>query len=93
MIPTSVLAQQWQINLKKSELAPFDGVLVPHETYRKQDELNREFDLNKEELRNCLNKEEVKDPRGFEFIAHGITFTVGVAAGIGGVLLLKEVLK
>lgn len=56
MKTTSALAQRWETMIIQNEIAPFSGVLVPHETYRKHSDLFRELDFTKEELRNCLEE-------------------------------------
>lgn len=81
MIPTNATAQQWQTNLKANELAPFEGVLVPHETYRRMSESDLEKDLLSNRYDECLARENNMSP-SFDFEGYTLSFSIGVLAAI-----------
>ena len=88
MIPTSAMAQRWQTILKTNEVSPFDGVLVPHETYRKMSDESLEYDIMTNRYQECLNRERESAP-DFDWEVIGMSFGFGLSFG----LILKEVLK
>lgn len=85
--PMSASAQLLQQNLRANEISPFDGVLIPYETYRKMSQESLDFDMTKSELEIC--KSEIPGALDIDFKGYVISFSIGV---IGG-LVLKEVLK
>src|SRR5689334_8729475 len=93
LLPISAWGQQWQINLRKNEPVPFDGVLVPYETFRKHEAEALELDLKSEELKNCLSSQPDRIPDGLHFGEYVLTFTVGAVVGFGASMMLRQALR
>lgn len=73
------MAQAWQTNLRANELAPFEGVLVPHSTYRKMSDSDLEKDLISNKYDECMNRENDLSSR-FYFEGYALSFSFGVLA-------------
>lgn len=79
MNPTNAMAQLWQTNLKANELTPFEGVLVPHETYRKMSESDFEKEIMTNRYQECIDRERELSPL-FDFEGYALSFSIGVLA-------------
>jgi len=78
--------EEWQTRLSEGQEAPFSGILVPSDTYRKMSASDLKSELLKEELRNCNSTcyqyEDKYDPK--------LVFALGVLAGVVGSVIARE---
>jgi hypothetical protein len=81
---------QLQRKIQKSEPAPFEGILVPYETYRKMNADILEMDNTKDALSTCLSNSTGDSVLEVDWRGYTISFGVGL---VGGMLLLSYLKK
>lgn len=82
------MAQRWQTSLKINEPAPFSGVLVPNETYRRMSDQDLEYDIINSRYQECMTREHDGNP-SIDIGGYALSFSLGIIGGI----LIKEFIK